>query len=152
MIRTALVLLALTAIIVSVLALQGDPGSVQVIWRPWTMQVTAAMGVFLLIAFCLAFALIWRMVFWLIETPARLARGKVQTRRRQAIEALAAGFTAAAAGDAAAARRQTDRAQSLTDELAPLINHLISQITEPELPSPLTVPVQASTPAADPAR
>ncbi len=130
MIRGAIVIFLTVLVIVAVVVLQGEPGSAQVVWLRHQIDMTAAAWVLLTVLFALVVALAWRMIMWLLDAPARAAKSRFESRRRQGVEALTKGFLAAAAGDGADARRLAQRAGTLVDDMPALVRVLAAQAAE----------------------
>jgi HemY protein len=130
MIRAFLVLIALAAIAAAAFVLAGEPGRASVEWLGWRIDMTAAAAVVaVLIAAFLAVSL-WRIVMWLVETPARQAAARAEARRRRGMEALGRGFLAAAAGDGSEARRLAQQAGELVEDAPALVRILAAQAAE----------------------
>ena len=135
MIRAAIGIFLVAVLIVVVIALNGEPGSAGLTWLGWEVRTTAAAAVLLIGLMALAATIFWRGVLWLIESPARAARARAESRRRQGGEALSRGFLAAAAGDGAEARRMAQRAAGLADESPQLVRLLAAKAAEAALDS-----------------
>lgn len=132
MIRALLILLVLIAVAAgaALLAAAGEPGRASIEWLGWRVHMTAAAAVAtVLIAAFLAVSL-WRLGFWMLETPRRDARRRAEARRRQGAEALTRGFLAAAAGDGSEARRLAQRAGELASDTPALVRVLSAQAAE----------------------
>jgi HemY protein len=130
MIRTFLVIMLVSLLIVVVISLQGDPGVASLTWLGWRVDSTAAAAVLLIGFAALLASVFWRVLAWLIESPRRAAQAAAAARRRQGAEALTRGFLAAAAGDGAEARRFAQRASDLSDETPQLVRILAAQAAE----------------------
>jgi HemY protein len=135
MIRAAIGIFLVAVLIVVVIALNGEPGSAGLTWLGWEVRTTAAAAVLLIGLLALAATIFWRGVLWLIESPARAARARAESRRRQGGEALSRGFLAAAAGDGAEARRMAQRAAGLAEESPQLVRLLAAKAAEAALDS-----------------
>ncbi len=130
MIRTSLAFLFVAAVVVTLLALTGEPGHAGLVWLGWRVDMTAAAMVLLLLAAALLAMLVWRLLLWVLEAPRRAERARAETRRRQATEVVTRGFLAAAAGDGAEARRLAAKAVDLADETPGLVRLLAAQAAE----------------------
>jgi HemY protein len=130
MIRTTVVVLLVSLLIVVVISLQGDPGVASLTWLGWRVDSTAAAAVLLIGFSALLASVFWRVLAWLVEAPRRASRAAAATRRRQGAEALTRGFLAAAGGDGPEARRFAQRAADLTDETPQLVRILAAQAAE----------------------
>ncbi len=130
MIRALIVVLAALAILVIVIALTGEAGSVELVWLRWDVRTTAAAAALFAMLFTLVASVLWRGLIWLAETPRRAARARAEARRRQGADALTHGFLAAAGGDGAEARRQAQRAAGLVDDTPALVRLLSAQAAE----------------------
>lgn len=130
MIRIALVFLAVLAVVVLAVALNGDPGQASVTWLGWRMD-TSGSAAAILIGFLALFAVIfWRLVLWIAEAPRRAAKARAEGRRRQAAEVLTRGFLAVAAGEGPEARRCAQKAAELAEDSPSLVRILAAQSAE----------------------
>ncbi len=130
MIRIALAVFVVSVLIVGALALQGEPGLASLTWLGWRVDTTAAAGVLLIGLLALLATVFWRALVWLLESPARAARRRIETRRRQGAEALTRGFLEAAAGNGSEARRLAQKAAELAEETPQLVRILAAQAAE----------------------
>jgi HemY protein len=130
MIRTALLLLLVIAAAVAILAMTGDAGRASLTWLGWRMDTTAAAAILIVLVGALLAQALWRLLMWVTEAPARAARARAETRRRQANEVLTRGFLAAAAGDGSEARRLAGKAADLAEEAPGLARVLAAQAAE----------------------
>lgn len=130
MIRPALTVLGVLAVLAVGLALTNDPGRASLVWLGWRVDTSAAAAVIVLGVAALAAVVLWRVVLWIAEGPKRAARARAETRRRQALDLLTRGFVAAAAGEAAEARRCAHRAAELGAESPALARILAAQAAE----------------------
>lgn len=123
MIRVWLIVLAIAALVVLVIALQGDPGVISTTWGPWEVSATAAAGILLALGAMFLTALITRLGDALGEAGRRGVRLRADRQRRDADAALALGFAALAAGETDEARRQAEAADAFVPNqvLAPLL-------------------------------
>jgi HemY protein len=130
MIRAGFVLLLLAVIVVTVLALTGDPGRASILWLGWRADMTAATAVLITFFASLVATLLWRTLLWILEAPKRTERARAEGRRRQAREVLTRGFLAAAAGDGSEARRLAQKAADLAQDSPGLVRVLAAQAAE----------------------
>lgn len=133
MIRAALILLGFLVIALLVaagFALAGEAGQASVEWLGWRINMTAAAALCAVLTLTFIAVSIWRLLLWIIETPARDARARADIRRKQGAEALAKGFLAAAAGDGSEARRLAQRAAELDQDNPALVRVLAAQAAE----------------------
>ena len=130
MIRTATVLFIIAAFAVAALALGGDAGSARLLWFGWQVDMTAAAAALLVLFVSLLATIFWSGAKWVLEAPQRAARARVESRRKQGLEALARGFLAAAAGDGSEARRLAQKASELADDAPALARVLAAQAAE----------------------
>lgn len=112
MIRFAIAIILVFALVIAALSLGGDAGAASLTWLGWRVETTAAGALLLIGLLTLAALLFWRLLSWIIAAPARAAREAAERRRRLGLEALTNGFVALAAGDGAEARRQAQRAEA----------------------------------------
>jgi HemY protein len=112
MIRFAIAIVLVFALVIAALSLGGDAGTASLTWLGWRVETTAAGALLLIGVLTLAALLFWRLLSWIISAPARAAREAAERRRRQGLEALSNGFIALTAGDGAEARRQAQRAET----------------------------------------
>lgn len=130
MIRIAVVLTIVASLFVALLAMAGEPGQATVQWLGWRADMTAVSAIFLLLLGALFWTLFWRLLFWVVEAPARNRRKAADQRRRQGAEALSKGFLAVAMGDGSEARRLAQRAADLVEEAPALVRVLAAQAAE----------------------
>jgi HemY protein len=130
MIRIALAVFVVSLLIVTAISLQGDPGLASLTWLGWRVDTTAAAAVLLIGLLALLATVFWRTVLWLVDAPARAARARAETRRRQGMEALTRGFLESAAGRGPEARRLAQRASELAQETPQLVRILAAQAAE----------------------
>jgi HemY protein len=130
MIRIALAVFVVSLLIVTAISLQGDPGLANLTWLGWRVDTTAAAAVLLIGLLALLATIFWRTVLWIVEAPARAARTRAETRRRQGMEALTRGFLESAAGRGPEARRLAQRASELAQETPQLVRILAAQAAE----------------------
>jgi HemY protein len=130
MIRVSLAFLFVAAVVVTLLALTGEPGHAGLVWLGWRVDMTAAAMVLLLLATALLAMIAWRLLLWVLEAPRRAERARAEARRRQATEVVTRGFLAAAAGDGAEARRLAAKAADLAEEAPGLVRLLAAQAAE----------------------
>ena len=130
MIRTFLAILLVVLVVVTILALTGDPGHALLIWRGWRVETTAATAAMLTLFMALLATVFWRGAIWILEAPRRSARARAEAKRSRGAEALARGFLAAAAGDGSEARRQAQLAADLAPESPALVRVLTAQAAE----------------------
>jgi len=129
-IRTFLILFLLLVVAIAAFAVAGEPGRASLEWLGWRLDMTAVSAALVVLVGSLALVIFWRMVVWIAEAPRRNARRMLETRRRQAGEALSRGFLAAAAGDGSEARRLAQKAADLVDDHPALVRVLTAQAAE----------------------
>ena len=130
MIRGAIVILFVLAVVAGAIALAGDPGHATLLWlgrRVDTSGSAAAVMIGFLALMAVAF---WRVVWWIVEAPRRAARARAETRKRQAQEVLTRGFLAIAAGEGAEARRCAGKAAEVNEDNSALVRVLTAQAAE----------------------
>jgi HemY protein len=130
MIRIALAVFLVSLLIVTAISLQGDPGLATLTWLGWRVDTTAAAAVLIIGLLALLATVFWRTVLWAVDAPARAARARAETRRRQGLEALTKGFLESAAGRGPEARRLAQRASELAQETPQLVRILAAQAAE----------------------
>ena len=130
MIRAALGILLVMAVIVVALAMSGDPGRANLVWVNWRFGTTAAAAIMMIGLLSLMAVISWRIVLWMVEAPRRAARAHAETRRRQAADVLTRGFLAVAAGEGAEARRCAQKAADLVEDMPALVRVLAAQAAE----------------------
>jgi len=130
MIRSALILFLVSALVVIAVALSGPPGQASLEWLGWRLDMTAAAAVLCILGLALVSTLVWRALIWLIGMPRRAALARAEAMRRQGVEALTRGFLAAQAGDGSEARRLTQKAVDLAQEMPGLVRILAAQAAE----------------------
>jgi HemY protein len=130
MIRSALVLVFVAVLAIAVLAVTGDAGKASLTWLGWRVDMTAASAALMVLFTALAATIFWRGLIWLLEAPARSARARDASRRKQAGEVLARGFLAAAAGDGSEARRLAQKAADIAVDSPALVRVLAAQAAE----------------------
>lgn len=118
MIRTLLILLGITVLILVPLAVFGDAGQASLVWLHYRLDTSAAAA--LIIIGFLAFLAVcfWNLALWLSRSPQRAERQRAETRRRQGDEVLTRGFMSVAAGDGNEARRNAVKALDLSDNIS----------------------------------
>ena len=133
MIRAGLIFTGflIIALLVAVsFALAGEAGQASVEWLGWRINMTGAAALCAVLTLTFVAVSVWRLLLWIIETPARNARARAEVRRKQGAEALAKGFLAAAAGDGSEARRLAQRAAELDQDNPALVRVLAAQAAE----------------------
>ena len=133
MIRAALIFtgfLIIALLVAASFALAGEAGQASVEWLGWRINMTAAAALCAVLTLTFVAVSVWRLLLWIIETPARNARARAEVRRKQGAEALAKGFLAAAAGDGSEARRLAQRAAKLDQDNPALVRVLAAQAAE----------------------
>lgn len=130
MIRIALGVLFVMAVIVVALAMSGDPGHANLVWLDWRFGTTAAAAIMLVGLVSLLAVIFWRVVLFIVEAPKRAARAHAETRRRQTQDVLTRGFLAVAAGEGAEARRCAQKAAELAEDMPLLVRVLAAQAAE----------------------
>ena len=130
MIRILLSALVLAALGAGALVLTGQPGHVAIDWLGWRVDLTAAAGLVLLMLAALAATLGWQTALWIAAAPARAARARAESRRRQGAALISRGFLAARAGDGSEARRLAQKAVEFADEQPALVRILAAQAAE----------------------
>jgi len=130
MTRIALAIFIVSVVIVAAISLQGDPGVASLTWLGWRVDTTAAAGVLMIGLLALLATVFWRTLIWFLQAPARGARARAETRRRQGVEAITRGFLEAAAGNGSEARRLAQKASELADDTPQLVRILAAQAAE----------------------
>lgn len=130
MIRVAIACLAVIALMVAVLASAGEAGRASITWLGWRADLTATNLILILIVLALVAMLIWRLLIWVVEAPARSAQRRLEAQRKQALEVLTRGFLAVAAGDGPEARRLAAKAAELASDTPGLVRVLAAQAAE----------------------
>ncbi|MBX7248524.1 MAG: heme biosynthesis protein HemY [Caulobacteraceae bacterium] len=130
MIRLALGVLVVMAVLVVALAMSGDPGRASLTWLDWRFGTTAAAAILLLGLVSLLAVVFWRVVLFVVEAPRRAARAAAEARRRQAADVITRGFLAVAAGDGAEARRLAQKASQIAEDAPLLVRVLSAQAAE----------------------
>ena len=130
MIRIAVAVFLVSLLIVTAISVQGDPGVASLTWLGWRVDTTAAAAVLIIGLLALLATIFWRALLWIVDAPARAARARAETRRRQGSEALTRGFLESAAGRGAEARRLAQRAGELAQETPQLVRILAAQAAE----------------------
>ena len=130
MIRTLLVLLAVAFITAVAIAATGDAGSASVTWLGWRIDTTASAALVTVVFGALVATLIWQLLLWFLAAPARAARARAETRRREGAESLARGFVAVAAGAGTDARRLAQKAADYIDDQPALVRVLAASAAE----------------------
>lgn len=130
MIRGALAFLVVMAVVVVALAMAGDPGRATLEWVDLRIATSASAAIIMLGVLSLLAVITWRIVLWIAEAPSRAARGRAESRRRQAADVLTRGFLAVAAGDGVEARRLAQRAADLEESPPALVKVLAAQAAE----------------------
>jgi HemY protein len=130
MIRSALVIVLVAVVVVTILALTGEAGHASIVWLGWRVDLTATALILITLLCALLAMIIWRLLLWVTEAPRRAERARAETRRRQSVEVLTRGFLAAAAGDGAEARRLAAKAAEIAVEAPGLVRVLAAQAAE----------------------
>ena len=128
--RATFFLILKIAILVAIAVWLADrPGSVQIVWQGYVIEISFAMFV-LAIALLMVLAgftyWLWRV---LIRSPSTIARARMLARRERGYDALTGGLVAIAAGDADSAKRLSKRASVLLDG-PPLAELLAAQAAQ----------------------
>ncbi len=123
MIRTFLILLAITVLVTLGIGAAGEAGTASLIWMGYRVDTSATAAIILIGFLALTAVCFWNLALWLSRSPQRQARAKAEARRRQADDTLSKGFVAIAAGDGAEARRHAVKAIDLSDNV-PLVRVL----------------------------
>jgi HemY protein len=111
-------------------AFWGDPGRASVQWLGWRIDTSAATVAAAVLTASVLLAFVLAAGGWIGKTPARRARARDETRRREHLDAVSKGFLALAAGDAAEARRLARRAEEGLDRPGALADLLAAQSAE----------------------
>lgn len=117
MIRTLLILLGITTLVVLAIGAVSDPGVASLTWLNHRIDTsaTAALIIIGMMAFCaVAF---WNLALWLSRSPQRAERARAEQRRRQGDDAITRGFMAVTSGDGSEARRQAVKALDVSDNI-----------------------------------
>ncbi|OYW73620.1 MAG: heme biosynthesis protein HemY, partial [Asticcacaulis sp. 32-58-5] len=123
MIRTFLILLAITTLAVLAIGATGEAGRASLIWMGYRVDTSATAAIILIGVLAFTAVCFWNLALWLSRSPQRQAKARAETRRRQADDTLSKGFMAVAAGDGAEARRHAVKAIDLSDNV-PLVRVL----------------------------
>jgi HemY protein len=118
--------IALTATLVvsaaiAVLA-QGDPGFVIIGFRHWTVELTLALALALLLIGAVLLYILWRVLALVLGWPRALGRWRGRLRARDARRALTEGLMALGEGRWGAAQRELERAAAGGE--APVMSYL----------------------------
>ncbi len=118
----AYVLLALIAAAGIGLAVSGDPGYVQIVYREWTLETSLVLLVIVLLLAFFAFHYVLRLWTAMRRFPKRLAHLQKQKRLNRARTALTHGLVKLAEGDWAVAEKELTKHTEHSE--TPLINYL----------------------------
>ncbi len=116
------VLLALIAAVGIGMAVSGDPGYVQIVYREWTLETSLVLLVIVLLLAFFAFHYVLRLWTAMRRFPKRLAHLQKQKRLNRARTALTHGLVKLAEGDWAAAEKELTKHTEHSE--TPLINYL----------------------------
>lgn len=118
MIRTLLILLGITILIATGIAVIGDPGAASLTWLNYRIDTYASAAVCVIGVLAFLAVCFWNLALWLSRAPQRAERARAEARRRQGDEVLTRGFMSVAAGDGFDARRNAVKALDLCDNIA----------------------------------
>ncbi len=110
MIRVLIYLLLLAAVAYGADWLLQYPGHVDVVWFGWTVSVSAAVGLVLLLLLAVLIAIAWSIISFVVGLPSLVAMASRHRRREKGFDALSRGLIAAGAGDARVAVRASAQA------------------------------------------
>lgn len=130
MIRGAIVILFVLAVVAGAIALAGDPGHATLLWLGRRVDTSGSAAAVIIGVLSLLAVAFWRVVWWIAEAPRRSARARAESRKRQAQDVLTRGFLAIAAGEGAEARRCAGKAAELNEENSALVRVLTAQAAE----------------------
>ncbi len=131
----ALRLLAVLAVLIWLgLWLADRPGSVTMDWQGYHLDTSFALLLLAVAVIAVIAALIYRLWIVIRGLPARIVRGRHESRRQRGYQALTRGMVAVAAGDADDARRQVKRAEGLLGDppLTMLLSAQAAQLANDE--------------------
>lgn len=111
-----------TAVIASWLAAQ--PGSVQIDWLGWRLEMRTSLAVALIVVFALGMVFFDRLYRFIKSLPGWLGSSVKKRRDIAGHKALTLGLMAVSAGEPAEAKRQAARARRLLD--APQLTNLLA--------------------------
>jgi HemY protein len=111
MIRVALYLAGILALIVGLHWLASRPGTVTIEWLDHRAEVSVLAGLVMLASLLAAALLGWSLLRRMWRSPAALARYLYRRRRQRGLDALTGGIIAVGAGDRALAQRYASQAR-----------------------------------------
>jgi HemY protein len=117
-IRTLLILLGITALILIGIGRLSDPGQASLIWLNYRIDTSATAALILLGVLAFGAVCFWNLGLWLSRSPQRAEKARAEARRRQGDEVLTRGFLSVAAGDGNEARRNAVKALDLCDNIS----------------------------------
>jgi HemY protein len=118
LIRSALIVLGITALIALALGAVGDAGQASLIWLGYRIDTKASVAIILIGLMTFIAVSFWNLALWLARSPQRAALRQAQSRRRLGEDILSRGFLAVATGDGAEARRCAVKAMDSHDNVA----------------------------------
>jgi HemY protein len=92
------------------------PGSVDITWLGYRMELAVGLLVVIFLVFSAAVILLYRLVRGILRTPGRIGEVLTSGRRKRGYKALSQGMVAVAAGDAQEAARWSRRADDLLED------------------------------------
>jgi HemY protein len=113
MIRVLLFLILVGLVAYGFVWLADRPGEITITWLGQRLETQVIVGVVAVLAVAVLTTLLWSITLFLVRSPERLARMRVDRRRRRGLSAIARGLVAIGAGDAGAARRFATEAQRI---------------------------------------
>ncbi len=116
MVRALWVLGLLGVVIAVAVWLTDNPGRLDLQWRGYRIETSAAVLVALVVLFGIVAALAYRAWLGVVRAPGRVASAWRERRRRRGYQALTRGMVAVAAGDPGESQKQAKRAEVLLNE------------------------------------
>jgi HemY protein len=131
MIRIALYLAAILALIAGLHWLASRPGTIRVEWLDHILEVSVFGGLVILAALLGAVLLLWSILRHMWRSPAALAHFLDRRRKQRGLDALSGGIIAIGAGDRALATRYAAQARRALphEPLTHLLRAQAAQIT-----------------------
>ncbi len=111
MIRVAIYLAGVLALVAGLHWLATQPGAIIIEWPGHRLDVSLRAGLLLLAGLLSLILLVWAALRWVWRSPAVLGRFLDQRRRRRGLDALTSGIIAVGAGDRALAQRYAAQAR-----------------------------------------
>lgn len=129
MIRLVLFLILIAAIAFGASWLADRPGEVALVWQGWRIETTVPVALAVLAVVTGVLLLVWRLLSFLVRSPALLAAFSRRRRREKGWKAVTRGLLAVGIGDHAAVRHaRADAVKLLPNE--PLTHLLTAQAAQ----------------------